>query len=527
MFRIQRALLSVSDKTGLIEFARGLAAASVELVSTGGTAERLRAAGLPVQDVAAVTGFPEMLDGRVKTLHPAIHGGLLAVRNNPAHQAALQAHGIRPFDLVVVNLYPFEATVARPGIGLAKAVEQIDIGGPSMLRSAAKNFEGVAVLVDPADYPAALSEIESTGAISRPTRFALARKAFAHTARYDQRIAAFLDRVMLEGSAPDGPALLAPAGFPARLHLALEKVQELRYGENPHQRAAFYRHAGAATGLAAARQLQGKELSHNNLLDLQAAWDLVREFDEPVVAIVKHTNPCGVATGPSLLAAFRRARATDPVSAYGGILALNRPLDGPTAAALAEFFAEAVIAPGYAPEALTALQGKKNLRLLELPAAAAPDPSTDLDVRRVAGGLLVQEPDRLDLDPATLRVVTRRAPTPAEERALRFAWKVVKHVKSNAIVLASEEATVGIGAGQMSRVDSAKLACLKAQSPTQGTVLASDAFFPFRDGVDAAAEAGVTALIQPGGSIRDAEVIAAADLHGMAMLFTGIRHFRH
>ena len=530
MTQIRRALLSVSDKTGLVELAQALASRNVELISTGGTAEVLRTAGLPVIDVAAVTGFPEMLDGRIKTLHPKIHGGLLAIRGDAEHERQLAAHDIRPIDLVVVNLYPFAATVARAGVSLPEAVEQIDIGGPAMLRSAAKNFEAVAVVVDPADYGPLLAELSALdGTLSRPTRFALARKAFGHTARYDSLIASFLERVDPETSLPGRPVAFVPATFPAAFDLRLEKVQELRYGENPHQRAALYRDPRNPHGLASARQLHGKELSHNNLLDLHAAWELVQEFTEPVLAIIKHTNPCGVATADTLLEAFRRARATDPVSAFGGILATNRPLDGPTAEAIAATFVEAVIAPGYAVEALEILRGKKNTRVLELAPASTAGPAVDgvVEIRRVSGGFLLQEPDRLDLHPAELRMVSRRPPSPEEDRALRFAWRVAKHVKSNAIVLATEHATVGIGAGQMSRVDAARLAQQKAQGPTRGTVLASDAFFPFRDGVDVAADAGVTAIIQPGGSLRDAEVIAAADEHGLAMLFTGIRHFRH
>jgi phosphoribosylaminoimidazolecarboxamide formyltransferase/IMP cyclohydrolase len=523
MPEIRRALLSVSDKRGLDAFAAGLAARGVELVSTGGTARALRAAGLAVTDVATVTGVAEMLDGRVKTLHPAVHAGLLAVRGNPEHERQIAAQGIRPLDLVVVNLYPFEATLEKPDLALAEAIEQIDIGGPALVRSAAKNFEGVAVAVDPDDYPALQSELsQRQGQLSRETRFTLARKAFAHTARYDAAIAAFL-----EARAPRLDAGLGAAqpDFPGLLLLRFEKAQDLRYGENPHQRAALYRDLPPRPGLATARQVQGKELSFNNLLDLQAAWSLVREFEEPAAAIVKHTNPCGVAVGADQAAAFVRARDTDPVSAFGGIIALNRPLEAPAAAVLAAGFVEAVVAPGYTAEARERLGDRKNLRLLEMPAAA--EAGAPLELRCIGGGLLVQDADRADLEPAGLRVVTRRAPDAAEERALRFAWRVAKHVKSNAIVLATPEATVGIGAGQMSRVDSVRLAVSKAAFPTRGTVLASDAFFPFRDGVDAAAAAGVTAVIQPGGSVRDAEVVAAADQHGLAMLFTGIRHFRH
>jgi phosphoribosylaminoimidazolecarboxamide formyltransferase / IMP cyclohydrolase len=534
MIRVRRALLSVSDKAGLLEFARGLAGLSVELLSTGGTARALREAGLPVMDVAEVTGFPEMLDGRVKTLHPRIHGGLLAVRGNPEHERQLAAHGIAPIDLAAVNLYPFEATLARPDVTLAEAIEQIDIGGPALLRSAAKNFMDVAVIADPADYPMVLAALrQNAGALPAGTCVDLARKAFAHTARYDALISGLFERLSAEGARmhPESPlsALGLQPAFPRLLHLRLEKLQDLRYGENPHQRAAFYRDLDRREGLAAARQLHGKELSYNNLLDLHAAWELGREFAEPVAVIAKHGNPCGVATAENLLDAYTRAHATDPLSAFGGIIALNRRVDAATARAIAATFVEAVIAPAYADEALAVLREKKNLRLLEFATGSARPELADegFEVRRVSGGMLVQERDSVTLDPAGLRTVTRRSPSRAERRALHFAWNVVKHVKSNAIVLANERATVGIGAGQMSRVDSVRLAITKAGASTQGTVLASDAFFPFRDGVDVAAAAGVTAIIQPGGSMRDAEVIAAADEHGMAMIFTGIRHFRH
>jgi phosphoribosylaminoimidazolecarboxamide formyltransferase/IMP cyclohydrolase len=534
MTRVRRALLSVSDKTGLIPFASGLAALGVRLISTGGTARALREAGLSVTDVAEITGFPEMLDGRVKTLHPRIHGGLLGVRGNSDHERQMADQGIAPIDLVAITLYPFEAITSKPDVSIAEAVETIDIGGPAMLRSAAKNFEAVAVIVDPADYDLVLDELKrSDGSLSGATRFRLARKAFTHTARYDALIAGFLERVE---SGPETSRLSptqgvpgSPLSFPQLLHVRLEKLQELRYGENPHQRAAFYRDLALRDGIAAARQLQGKELSFNNLMDLHAAWELAQEWSEPVVAIIKHTNPCGVATAPELRDAYLRARETDPVSAYGGIIAVNRPLDGPTAREIFSTFVEAIIAPGYTAEALASLTEKKNLRLLEMAGGGRQEAAGDhgLEMRRVSGGMLVQDRDAVDLDPDALKVVTQRPPTEGEMRALRFAWRVAKHVKSNAIVLATETATVGIGAGQMSRVDSATLARMKANFPTRGTVLASDAFFPVRDGVDAAAEAGVTAVIQPGGSVRDPEVIAAADEHGIAMLFTGVRHFRH
>jgi len=526
MVRVRRALLSVSDKTGVVELASGLSQLGVELVSTGGTAQTLRQAGLQVTDVSRITGFPELLDGRVKTLHPLIHGALLGLRGHPDHERQMADAGMVPIDLVAVNLYPFEATVARSDVSLVDALAQIDIGGPAMIRSAAKNFPAVAVLVDPADYPHLLEELRAgQGSLPLATRATLARKAFAHTARYDAHIAAYLERGEL---APDGTWSVSPAppvAFPAVLTLALEKVQELRYGENPHQRAALYRDSGAGGGIATAQQLHGKELSYNNLMDLQAAWELVCEWAEPVVAIIKHTNPCGVATAADLAPAYRRARETDPVSAYGGIVGVNRPLDAATAREIAATFVEAIAAPGYDDEALALLRTKKALRLLAVPTQGPSWPG--LEMRRVSGGVLVQEADGVDLDPAALRVVTRRSPSESEMLALRFAWRVAKHVKSNAIVLAAEGATVGIGAGQMSRVDSVRLARQKAQRSTRNTVLASDAFFPFRDGVDAAAEAGVSAVIQPGGSVRDAEVIAAADEHNQAMVFTGIRHFRH
>jgi phosphoribosylaminoimidazolecarboxamide formyltransferase/IMP cyclohydrolase len=495
-----------------------------------------------VTDVAEITGSPEMLDGRVKTLHPRIHGGLLGIRGNPEHERQMAAQGITPIDLVAITLYPFEATIGKPDVSLAEAIESIDIGGPAMLRSAAKNFQGVAVLVDPADYPTLIEELKRNhGALSPTTRFGLARKAFAHTARYDAMIAGFLEAREL---AADGTRLSTTQGatrptdlwpevgrvprprssFPSTLHVRLEKLQELRYGENPHQRAAFYRDLDLRGGIASARQLQGKELSYNNIMDLHAAWELAREWTEPVVVIIKHTNPCGVATADELVQAYRRARDTDPASAYGGILGVNRAVDAATAREIASTFVEAIVASGYAPEALTILRDKKNLRLLELPRE---DGCGGYEMRRVSGGMLVQDRDDVDLDLASLKVVSKRMPAEPEMQALRFAWRVAKHVKSNAIVLATAHATVGVGAGQMSRVDSVRLARMKANFPTQGTALASDAFFPFRDGVDAAAEAGVTAVVQPGGSVRDAEVIAAADEHGMAMIFTGIRHFRH
>lgn len=522
LVRVRRALISVSDKTGLIELASILHGLSVRIISTGGTARALREAGIPVVDVADVTGFPEMMDGRVKTLHPKIHAGILAKRGDPDHQQRLQELDISPIDLVVVNLYPFEATVSKADTTLDEAVEQIDIGGPSLIRAAAKNFEDVAVVVDPADYAAVGAELrQDQGELFRTRRFHLAAKAFGHVARYDALIAAYLERQCSNGD---------QSILPDRLDLRLMKLRSLRYGENPHQHAALYGdRLTREPSVAGATQLQGKELSFNNYLDLDAAFAMVVAFDEPVAVVVKHTNPCGVGIGSRLDEAYQRAMAADPVSAFGGVVGLNRPVDADTARELAATFVEAVIAPGYHEAALAILKDKKALRLLLVepwPATTPADRAT-LEFRPIAHGMLVQERDQIDLDPDALRVMTQRAPSDTEMRALRFAWRVAKHVKSNAIVLTNEHATVGIGAGQMSRVDACRLAIMKAASPTKGTVLASDAFFPFRDGIDVAAAAGVTAIIQPGGSIRDAEAIAAADETGMVMIFTGIRHFRH
>ena len=522
LVRVRRALVTVSDKSGVIELAAALRDLTIEILSTGGTAHALRQAGIAVVDVADITGFPEMLDGRVKTLHPKIHAGILASRSEPEHLRQLREHAIAPIDLVVITLYPFEATVARTNVSFEEAVEQIDIGGPSLIRAAAKNFEDVAVLVDPGDYTGLLAELRQyKGRLSRVTRLHLARKAFAHVARYDALIAGYLERNIETGG---------ESTLPDVLDLRLFKAQSLRYGENPHQRAALYRGAEAdEPSVASAKQLQGKELSFNNLLDLDAALALAREFEEPVAVIVKHTNPCGVGHASRLIDAYLHARAADPASAYGGVLGLNRAVDVETAGELSATFVEAVVAPGYEEAALATLKEKKALRLLQIEPwpgmMRADQPGREL--RSIAGGMLVQECDALDLNLDDVRTVTRRPPTTGEIRALRFAWKVAKHVKSNAIVLANEQATVGIGAGQMSRVDACRLAVMKAASPTRGTVLASDGFFPFRDGVDAAAAAGVTAIIQPGGSIRDAEVIQAADEADIAMVFTGIRHFHH
>ncbi|HEY8469896.1 MAG TPA: bifunctional phosphoribosylaminoimidazolecarboxamide formyltransferase/IMP cyclohydrolase [Longimicrobiales bacterium] len=527
-----RAILSVSDKRGLVEFARGLAELGWEIVSTGGTARALREAGIAVRDASEVTGHPQMMDGRVKTLHPAVHAGILARRNNAEDLRALERMGYRTVDLVAVNLYPFEETVAR-GAGLAEAIEQIDIGGPSMIRSAAKNHESVLVVVDPADYNDVLDALRS-GRVDAEMRRRLAQKAFARTAEYDAAIAAYLARVDAARPEPGAPeaAGAREAAFPAVRELRLTKVQELRYGENPDQPAAFYAEPDAPAGaLPRLRQLQGKELSFNNLLDIEAATFAVSAWastERAACAIIKHNTPCGVALGDDAEDAYRRALASDPVSAFGGVVALNVPLTGAAAEAMASTFLEVIIAPAFEPHALDVLGAKKNLRLIELPIEAGePD---ELDYKRVRGGFLVQRRLRMEFPEDGWQVVTRRQPTDAEWRDLRFAWRVVTAVKSNAIVLARDEQTIGIGAGQMSRVDSSRIAVMKARDQgfdVAGAALASDAFFPFRDGVDAAAEAGARAIIQPGGSVRDAEVIAAADEHGMAMVFTGRRVFRH
>ena len=521
MSRIKTALISVSDKSKIEDFARGLRELGVEIISTGGTAALLRAAGVTVKDVSELTGFPEMLDGRVKTLHPFVHAGLLARRSDAGHRKALQEHGISPIDLVVVNLYPFERTIASPGVSFEQVIENIDIGGPTMLRSAAKNFADVTVLVDPGDYEWVLSRLRAgQGALTPEERFTLARKVFQHTADYDAVIADYLSGVCLREDTFSPPR----DKFTASLHLSLSKVQDLRYGENPHQKAAFYRCKGEA-GLPQMEQLHGKELSFNNILDIEAAFRIARDFEDPVAVVIKHTNPCGVAVGASLAEAYINARETDPVSAFGSVLGFNRPLDSETAVEIISTFVEAVIAPDFDQEALKVLRTKQNLRLLRL--QAPPERGGSWDIKRVAGGVLIQEWDSKALDWSDCRVLSKREPSESEWRALRFAWRVVKHVKSNAIVYANERQTLGIGAGQMSRVDSSRLAVSKARSSLRGSVLASDAFFPFRDGVDAAAEAGASAIIQPGGSVRDKEVIQAADEHGMAMVFTGMRHFKH
>ncbi|HYU97567.1 MAG TPA: bifunctional phosphoribosylaminoimidazolecarboxamide formyltransferase/IMP cyclohydrolase [Pyrinomonadaceae bacterium] len=557
--KIRRALISVSDKTGIVDFARELKDFGVEIISTGGTAKALRQAGIEVRDVSEVTGFPEMMDGRIKTLHPKIHGALLNVRDNPSHQAAMRDHSIEPIDMVVINLYPFEGTIAREGVTPAEAIEQIDIGGPAMIRSAAKNYKDVAVVTSPDMYRQIRTElILDDGALTLATRELLARLAFMRTAIYDAAIFPYLS-ANLEGAKgskifPPIPELLAPMStymnlfssamkamtgqeftpepdeqFADHYQLSLDKVADLRYGENPHQTAALYEIGSQSAavepgGVANAEQLAGKEMSFNNYVDADAAWQLVSDFDELACAIIKHTNPAGAALGASAEVAYRRALATDPLSAFGGVVAFNRPVDEAAARALVEIFTEVIIAPGYEESALEVLRTKKNLRILR---AVSTDPALSLEYKQISGGMLVQTRDTHQLQPADLRVVTKREPTQKEISDLLFGWTVCKHTKSNAIVYVRDKQAVGVGAGQMSRVDSVKLGAMRAQLPTAGSVLASDAFFPFRDGLDEAAKHGITAVIQPGGSVRDAEVIAAADEHGLAMVFTGIRHFKH
>ncbi|HEY6371685.1 MAG TPA: bifunctional phosphoribosylaminoimidazolecarboxamide formyltransferase/IMP cyclohydrolase [Candidatus Sulfotelmatobacter sp.] len=529
--RVQRAILSVTDKTGLVDFARKLSTLGIELISTGGTAKLLREAGVTVKDISELTAFPEMLDGRVKTLHPKVHGGILHRRQDPKHVAAVAEHGITPIDMVVVNLYAFEKTAAKPGVAFEELIENIDIGGPSMIRSAAKNFHDVAIVTSPSDYDSIADELSrSGGTLSHGTKWRLAQKAFATTAAYDSAIASTLERI-----SPDRVELQESSGFPNTLRFQFHKTLDLRYGENPHQKAAMYSD-GSGVGVANARQLQGKELSYNNIVDLQAAWDLAQEFDEPVVAIIKHTNPCGTATGKTLAEAYKRALECDPVSAFGGVIGVNRSIDADAAEEMHKLFLEVIAAPAFDEAAKAKFASKKNLRLVEvidprtrgrIPPAATEAASRNWVLKNISGGMLVQDSDVRALQDADLKVVTKRPPTPEETRALLFAWKVCKHVKSNAIVYARDGQTVGVGAGQMSRVDSAKIGAMKAQLPLKGTVAASDAFFPFPDGVEEIARAGATAIIQPGGSQRDPEVIAAADRLGLAMLFTGVRHFRH
>lgn len=513
---IKRALISVSDKSGIVDFARELNKRGVEILSTGGTAFILKEAGIPVVLISDYTGFPEMLDGRVKTLNPKIHGGILGLRDNPDHVKTMEAHGINPIDLVAINLYPFEATIVKPGVTLEEAIENIDIGGPAMVRSSSKNYKFVTIAVNPADYPIILREMDENGnRTTLPTRMRLARDAFRHTSRYDALIQQYLTGQT--GGEND---------FPDQLHLVFEKLQTLRYGENPHQRAAFYKAAGnKSLGIASAEKLQGKELSYNNIVDLQAAYGLAGEFRDATAVVIKHTNPCGVASDKSLLQAFIKAREADPVSAFGGIIGFNIPVDRETAEEIVKNFVEAVIAPDFSPDALEVFAPKKNVRLLRLPLGMEADGRWE--IKDISGGLLAQDKDAVDVVEEQLKVVTKRRPTDEEWSALRFAWKVAKHVKSNAIVYAWDNRTIGVGAGQMSRVDSSRIAISKAVRPLKGAAMASDAFFPFRDAIDAAAGQGIAAIIQPGGSIKDQEVIAAADEHGIAMVFTGIRHFKH
>ncbi|HSI53627.1 MAG TPA: bifunctional phosphoribosylaminoimidazolecarboxamide formyltransferase/IMP cyclohydrolase [Ramlibacter sp.] len=522
-----QALISVSDKTGIVEFAQALHAMGIRLISTGGTAKLLADKGLPVTEVAQVTEFPEMLDGRVKTLHPKVHGGLLARRDVPAHMAALKEHAIDTIDLLVVNLYPFEATVAKPGCTLEDAIENIDIGGPAMVRSAAKNWKDVGVLTDASQYPAVLDELKSSGKLSDQTRFALSVAAFNRISNYDGAISDYLSSIQADGT---------HAQFPAQANGRFVKLQDLRYGENPHQQAAFYRDLHPAPGsLVTATQLQGKELSYNNIADADAAWECVKGFDVPACVIVKHANPCGVAVGKDSHESYAKALKTDPTSAFGGIIAFNRVVDGPAAQAVAKQFVEVLMAPDFTAEALEAFKSKVNVRILKI--ALPPGGASDwdkgrnaVDIKRVGSGLLMQSADNRDMTLGELKVVTKKQPTPEQLQDLLFAWKVAKYVKSNAIVFCKDGMTVGVGAGQMSRIDSAKIASIKAQNAglsLQGTVAASDAFFPFRDGLDVIVDAGASCVIQPGGSMRDDEVIAAADERGIAMVFSGVRHFRH
>ena len=547
LVRIRRALISVSEKTGIVEFARELKLFNVEIVSTGGTAKALRDAGIEVREVSDVTGFPEMMDGRIKTLHPKIHGALLGLRDKPEHVTAMHEHGIEPIDMVVVNLYPFEQTSMREGATLEDAIEQIDIGGPAMIRSAAKNWKDVAVIISNDIYQPIVDELKrQDGSLSKTTRLKLARLAFSRTGSYDMMISSHLTSSLLDiGDSPrrrgigsfgggGGGTSFSRIGFSKRLQqqmnelsdrgfLLLEKTSDLRYGENPHQKAALYE-AGFKSGVANAELLSGKEMSFNNYVDADAAWQLVGDFDDLACAIIKHTNPAGVALGRSAEAAYRKALSCDPVSAFGGIVAFNRSVDEAAAQAATEIFTEVIIAPEYETAALEVLKAKKNLRVLR---AGTTESIEGLEYKQISGGMLVQTRDAHRLKREDLKVVTKRAPSKKEIDDLLFAWTVCKHTKSNAIVYAREGQTVGVGAGQMSRVDSVKIGAMRAQLPTAGSVLASDAFFPFRDGLDEAAKYGITAIIQPGGSVRDAEVIAAADEHGLAMVFTGVRHFKH
>jgi phosphoribosylaminoimidazolecarboxamide formyltransferase/IMP cyclohydrolase len=531
MSKIQRALISLTDKTGIVDFAKFLDERGIEILSTGGTAKLLRENGVNVKDVSEHTGFPEMLDGRVKTLHPKVHGGILGIRDNPEHRVQMGKHGILPIDLVVVNLYAFEKTVSKEDTTLEDAIENIDIGGPAMLRSAAKNHHDVAVVIDPADYSKVTEEICATGSVSDATRFALAVKVFQSTAAYDAAIASYLEKQIRTESN-------SAATLPENLGFSFTKLQDLRYGENPHQQASFYRYADQPlTGISAAKQIQGKELSYNNILDSEAAYNCCLEFSNTTCVIVKHNNPCGVATAARLSEAFVNARSCDPISSFGGIVALNRHVDATTALIMSETFFEVIIAPGYDAEAFEIFKSKKNLRLLTLENFShntnAPRSKASLEIRCVSGGVLVQDKDTKSVDVRSSKVTTKRKPTEDEWKSLEFAWNVAKHVKSNAIVFAKGTQTIGIGAGQMSRIDSARIAAIKAEDAfkdpkiLKGAVMASDAFFPFRDGLDAGAKYGITAVVQPGGSVRDEEVIAAAEEYDIAMVFTGTRHFRH
>ena len=520
--KIQRAILSVTDKTGLVEFARRLAKMGVELVSTGGTAKLLRDSGIPVKDISDLTGFPEMLDGRVKTLHPKVHGGILHVRGKAEHRAAISQHGIEPIDMVVVNLYAFEKTAGKPGVEFEDIIENIDIGGPSMVRSAAKNFQDVAIVTSPSDYEAIASEMESGGeSLSLKTKWRLAQTAFATTAAYDSAIASTLERIGAPESDAGKFALGSADGFPETLRLSFSKAFDLRYGENPHQRAALYSD-GSGKGVANGKPLQGKELSYNNIVDLQAAWDLAQEFEEPVCAIIKHTNPCGTAVATTLAEAYKRALECDPVSAFGGVIGVNRTIDRETATEMAKLFVEAIAAPEFDDAAREIFGTKKNLRLVEIVPM-----QQKWVLKNVSGGVLLQDNDMRPLSESDLKIVSERKPTEQEMRDLLFAWKVCKHVKSNAILYARNGQSTGVGAGQMSRVDSAKIGAMKSVLGIEGSVAASDAFFPFPDGVEEIAKAGATAIIQPGGSVRDQEVIDAANRLGLAMVLTGVRHFRH
>ena len=518
MGKIKRAILSVTDKAGLQEFAGKLHQLGVELISTGGTAKLLRDAGVPVKDISELTGFPEMLDGRVKTLHPKVHGGILHVRDNPQHREAVAEHGILPVDMVVVNLYAFEKTASKAGVSFHELIENIDIGGPSMVRSAAKNFQDVAIVTSPGDYDAIAQEMQSSGGeLSLATKWRLEQKAFATTASYDSAIASTLEQV----ASPEGKLELNEQVFPQTLRLSFNKAFDLRYGENPHQKAALYSD-GSGAGVANGKQLQGKELSYNNTVDLQAAWDLAQEFEQPVCAIIKHTNPCGTAVADTLAEAYRRALECDPVSAFGGVIGVNRPINKETATEMAKLFLEVIAAPKFDDAAREIFAAKKNLRLVEVVPM-----EQKWVLKNVSGGVLLQDNDMRPLTEADLKVVSERQPTDDEMRDLLFAWKICKHVKSNAILYARGGQTTGVGAGQMSRVDSARIGAMKSVLGIKGSVAASDAFFPFADGVEVIAEAGATAVIQPGGSVRDQEVIDTANKLGLAMVLTGVRHFRH